>query len=57
MTKRATTKKVPKRKTSLAIDRELWAKLRIQAITEHRPAYEILNEVIAGYLQRKGGRA
>ena len=45
------------RKTSLAIDRQLWNQLRIQSLKEGRPAYHILNELIAAYLQKKGAKS
>ena len=40
-----------------AIDRELWSRLRIQAIREGKPAYHILNELISRYLEKQEGRA
>lgn len=47
---------VTPRKTSLAIDRGLWARLRIQAIREGKPAYHILNELIQAYLAQQEGK-
>jgi hypothetical protein len=44
-----------RQKTSLSIDVQAWRALRIQAVLEGRPAYAILDELIAGYLRRKGG--
>ena len=45
-----------KRKTSLAIDRDLWKRLRVRAVEEGRPAYQILDDLIRGYL-KKGARS
>ena len=50
-------KKVTRVKTSLAIDRDLWTLLRVQAVREHRPAYEILDDLLRAYLKAKGARS
>jgi len=48
------TAKRAKQKTSLAIDPVLWRQLRVQALQEGRPAYDLLDDLIRTYLKAKG---
>ena len=44
-------------KTSLEIRRELWAKVRAQAVNERRPALALVEEALEAYMKaQKGGR-
>ena len=50
---------VPRQKTSIAMNPQLWRQLRMRALQEGRTAFSILEELTAHYLTRplkKGGR-
>jgi len=52
------TKKSPrgKVKVTIKLEQTRWQALRIQALREGRSASEIIDELIAPYLKRKGGK-
>jgi hypothetical protein len=49
-------KAIKKVKVTLTLHDQGWEALRIQAIREKRSASNIIDELIAAYLKRKGGK-
>jgi predicted DNA-binding protein len=43
------------KKTSIKLPEGLWRRLRIRALEEGREAQVIVAELVAGYLEKKGG--
>jgi predicted CopG family antitoxin len=43
-------------KVTLTLEDKAWEALRIRAIREKRSASDIIDELIAAYLKRKGGK-
>jgi len=55
----ATVLNAAKVKTSIAMNPQLWKRLRIRSIEEQRSAFSILEQLVSDYLTRplkKGGR-
>jgi predicted transcriptional regulator len=42
------------KRTTVIIDPDLWANVRIQAMRESRPAVRVLEEALRAYLKKKG---
>jgi len=43
-------------KTTVELRRDLWARVRAQAVNEGRPAGQVVETALALYLKSKGGR-